>query len=104
MPFKTDDITSPDDYCFIHGKFYQFKNLEKLKAFEDEKFTIYNITQFIYSDINQYIEDYVLPDVADNDKERYRQRALNIYNYFNGNSKNYFDYFYYEKSDTISTR
>lgn len=92
------NIKSPDDYCFIHGKFYRFKDLEDLKVFEDENYTIYNINQFLFADSEQYIKDNIF-NVKKGEEERYYQRALNVYNYFNENIKDCFEYYYYENAD-----
>jgi len=91
VSYKTEDIKSPGDYCFIHGRFYQFKDLEDLKVYQDEKYTIYNINQFLFTDPEQYIQDYMF-DVKKGEEERYYQRALNVYNYFNENIKDCFVY------------
>lgn len=92
MSFSKSEITSQNDYTFIHGKFYTFEQIKDLKVYEDDSYCVYDISPFFYSDIEQYIEKFVFPYVKPEFKEQMYTRTKNIYNYFKNNLKDCFVY------------
>lgn len=45
----------PENYAFIRGQVIGFDELQELAVFDDGKFICYNISEFVYSDLNDYI-------------------------------------------------
>lgn len=76
------DAVREEDYAFIYGQFCSFAELEAYKVFEDEHYVIYNITDFLYTDLDAYI-DY-LQETRDDllIDESVRQQIYSIYNYY----------------------
>lgn len=73
---------SEDGYAFIYGQLLTFEDMEAYKVYEDEQYTVYEVTDLFYTDLDAYL-DYFL--TTRNDiycDEQVRQRVHNIYDYF----------------------
>lgn len=71
-----------DSYAFIYGQLLSFEEMEEYKVYEDEQYTVYEVTDLFYTDLDAYL-DYFL--TTRNDiycDAQIRQRVHNIYNYF----------------------
>ena len=71
-----------DCYAFIYGQLLSFEEMESFKVYEDEQYTVYEVTDLFYTDLDAYL-DYFL--TTRNDiycDEQVRQRVHNIYDYY----------------------
>lgn len=48
-------MASPENYIFINGQFVTFAELEALKVYEDSDYACYELSSFIYSDLDAHI-------------------------------------------------
>lgn len=82
MTYDTNEIESPQDYTFIRGRLMTFAALEPYKVFEDDRYVCYEVTDFFYSDLDQYVKDFVDTRGDVYFDETIRQRVQNIYTYY----------------------
>lgn len=92
LTYEKSSISSPQDNAFIYGQFLTFEELEDKKVYEDDKYVCYEVSSYIYSDLNLYIDEFVKqnPDIIYN--KQIEERVINIYNYFNENLSSLFLY------------
>lgn len=82
MTYDTNEIESPQDYTLIRGRLMTFAALEPYKVFEDDRYVCYEVTDFFYSDLDQYVKDFVDTRGDVYFDETIRQRVQNIYTYY----------------------
>ena len=82
MTYDTKEIKSPQDYTLIRGRLMTFAALEPYKVFEDDRYVCYEVTDFFYSDLDQYVKDFVDTRGDVYFDETIRQRVQNIYTYY----------------------
>lgn len=94
VSFRTADISSPDNICFIHGRFYKFAEIEHMKVFEDENYTIYGINSLMFDDSKRYFEENI--SISDTrKKEEICSSAVNVCEYLSENISELFEYCFY---------
>ena len=59
-----------------------FAALEPCKIYEDDRYVCYNVTNIFYSDLDQYVKDFVDTRGDVYFDETIRQRVQNIYTYY----------------------
>lgn len=82
MTYDTNEIESPQDYTLIRGRLMTFAALEPCKIYEDDRYVCYNVTNIFYSDLDQYVKDFVDARGDVYFDETIRQRVQNIYTYY----------------------
>ncbi|MPN26889.1 hypothetical protein SDC9_174315 [bioreactor metagenome] len=83
--YDKEKINVESDYAFIYGQVISFSNLEQYKVYEDEQYICYEASALIYSDLTEYIQNFVSqnPDIR-YDKQA-QKRVENIYHYYKEN-------------------
>lgn len=83
--YEASSAQNKENNAFIYGQFHSFEELEECKVYEDEYYVIYDVTDYLYTDLDAYIayiqetrEDLVIDD-------QIRQRIHNIYKYYKEN-------------------
>lgn len=82
MVYDREEIQKDGACAFIHGQTVTFAELEERKVFEDEKYAAYDVSDYVYGDVESYLRAYFRqnPDVAQN--EQTRQRIQSFYTYY----------------------
>ena len=47
--YEKSEITTPQDYAFIRGRFMTFEQMEQYKIYEDEQYICYDVSHLFYS-------------------------------------------------------
>lgn len=83
--YEAEAVQNREDYAFFYGQFHSFGELEDCKVYEDEYYAIYDVTDYLYTDLDAYI-DYV-QKIRDDLRidEQTRQQIRDIYNYYKEN-------------------
>ncbi len=91
--FPTQEIKKPDAYAFVYGRILTFPEMEKDKVFEDEEYTVYDLTDLFYRDLDQYLDDFISAYGGEvYMDEQIRQRVHNIYDYYRNRENLDFSY------------
>lgn len=93
VSFAAEEV-SPEKYCFIHGRFYSFSELEDMKIFEDDRYVIYGINRLLFDDTEAYLREN-LQNCAADEFENTLQKAMRICGYFEENISDCFQYVFY---------
>ncbi len=91
--FPTQEVKQTDAYAFIYGRVLTFPEMEGSMVYQDELYTVYDMTDLFYTDLDAYIDDFlsayggrVYFD------EQVRRRIHNIYDYYRDPEKLRFHY------------
>lgn len=92
--YETPLTLEQDNYAFIYGRLLTFGELEAYKVYADEQYTVYEVTDLFYTDLDSYIDYFLItrPDIYFD--QQIRQRVRNIYDYYRV-KENLTDAFYY---------
>ena len=71
-----------DSYAFIYGQLLTFEELEAYKVYEDEQYTVYEVTDLFYTDLDAYLDYFITTRNDIYCDAQVRQRVHNIYDYF----------------------
>ncbi len=93
VSFAAEEV-SPEKYCFIHGKFYRFSELEDFKIFEDERYIIYGINRLLFDDTEAYLKNNIQNCDTDEFEQTF-ERAMRVCGYFEENISDCFEYVFY---------
>ncbi len=80
--YEKEKIGAENDYAFIHGQMLRFSDLEKYKVYEDKKYICYEVSSFIYSDLTEYIQNFIAQNPDIRYDEQSKKRVQTIYNYY----------------------
>ena len=88
--YEKSAIQTGEECAFIHGQIISFHDLTQYLVYEDEYYVCYNVTDFFYTDLRDYVENVVAMNEAGNYKYHYFDeqvytRILNVYNYYKDN-------------------
>lgn len=79
------EAVQPDSYAFVYGQFRSFAELEDRKVYQDGHYAIYNITDYLYTDLDAYI-DFLQETRSDlSIDDTVRRRIHEIYNHYQEN-------------------
>ncbi len=81
--FLTQEVKQPDAYAFLYGRILTFPEMEANKVYQDEAYTVYDMTDLFYTDLDAYLDDF--RDAYGGDiclDGQVRQRMRNIYDYY----------------------
>ncbi len=91
--FPTQETAQKDAYAFIYGRILSFPEMEENMVYRDEQYTVYDMTDLFYTDLDAYIDDFLS---AYGGKlyfdEQIRRRIHNIYDYYRDPEKLGFHY------------
>ena len=76
------EMATPDNYAFLYGQLHSFEELEKCKVLEDEHYAIYNATDLIYTDVDDYLDHFLTTRSDVYCDESIRRRVHNIYDFY----------------------
>ena len=54
--YDREDIRSPQDCTFVHGRLLTFAQLEGSKVYADERYVCYDLTDLFYTDLRSHVE------------------------------------------------
>lgn len=81
--FATQEIRQKDAYGFVYGRIVDFGELEDKKVFEDEQYTIYDLTDLFYTDVDAYLDEFLSEYRGEfYCDEKVRQMVRDIYHYY----------------------
>ena len=92
--YETPLAREKDNYTFIYGRLLTFEELEAYKVYADEQYTVYEMTDLFYTDLDAYIEYYLTTRSDIYFDEQIRKRVHSIYDYYKV-KENLTDAFYY---------
>jgi hypothetical protein len=71
-------MAQPENYAFIYGQLYSFEELRSCQVIRDEHYAIYNATNLIYGDVDDWLDQLLAsrPDLYCDDQIRKRVHAL----------------------------
>lgn len=93
--YERSSISEENCYAFIHGQLLKFSDLEKYKVYEDEQYVCYEVSNMIYSDLDQYTKSFACQNTEIRFDEQAWKRVENIYTYY---KENMGSLFYYKSS------
>lgn len=81
--FLTQEIQQKDAYAFLYGRILTFPEMEENMVYQDDMYTVYDMTDLFYTDLDAYLDDF-LSAYGGNVyvDEQVRQRVRNIYDYY----------------------
>ena len=92
--YETPMTMEKDSYAFIYGQLLTFEELEAYMVYADEQYTVYEVTDLFYTDLDAYIDWFLTTRTDIYFDEQVGQRIRNIYNYYK-EKENLADAFYY---------
>lgn len=92
--YETPLAREKDNYAFIYGQLLTFGELEAYKVYEDEQYTVYEVTDLFYTDLDAYIDFFLTTRSDIHFDEQIRKRVHSIYDYYKV-KENLTDAFYY---------
>ncbi len=81
--FPTQELKQEGAYAFVYGRILTFPQMEENKVYEDEEYTVYDLTDLFYADVDQYLDDFVSAyggDVYLDDEVR--QQVHEVYQFY----------------------
>lgn len=81
--YDKSKIQSPEDCAFIRGNLLTFAEMEPYKVYEEDRYVVYEMHEFFYSDLRTYVNDMLLQRDDIYFDEQVWQRIQNYYNYWN---------------------
>lgn len=83
--YEKDQTTDKNAYAFIYGQIIPFSQLEPYQVYENEGYVYYEVSPFIYTDLNTYLQDFAGQNPAIRLDEEVKKRVENIYQYYQEN-------------------
>ena len=83
--YEKSEITTPQDYAFIRGRFMTFEQMEQYKIYEDEQYICYDVSHLFYSELRPYVDSMVSQRSDVYFDEQVWERVQNIYSYYKEN-------------------
>ena len=83
--YEKSEITTPQDYAFIRGRFMTFEQMEQYKIYEDEQYICYDVSHLFYSELRPYVDSMVSQRSDAYFDEQIWERIQNIYTYYKEN-------------------
>lgn len=82
MLYNREDTQKDDGCAFIHGQTVSFEDLEERGVFADEKYAAYDVSDYVYGDLESYLQVFFRqnPDIVQN--EQMLQRIQKFYTYY----------------------
>lgn len=81
--FLTQEIRQKGAYAFLYGRILTFPEMEGNMVYQDDMYTVYDMTDLFYTDLDAYLDDFVSAYGGDvYVDEQVRQRVRNIYDYY----------------------
>lgn len=82
MVYDREESQKNDACAFIHGQIVSFEELEGRKVFADEKYAAYEVSSYVYGDLEPYLQAFFRqnPDVVQN--EQTQRRIQKVYAYY----------------------
>ena len=80
--YETPMTMEKDNYAFIYGRVMTFEELKGYKVYEDQQYTVYEVTDLFYTDLDAYIDWFLTTRTDIYSDEQVRQRIRNIYDYY----------------------
>ncbi len=91
--YPTAEIHQEESYTFIYGRILDFDDMESNQVYEDECYTVYDMTHLFFTDLDTYIDDFL--DAFHGDvymDEQIRQQIHNVYEAYGDKEKISFHY------------
>lgn len=92
--YETTQTREKDNYAFIYGRLLTFGELKGYKVYEDQQYTVYEVTDLFYTDLDAYLDYFLTTRTDIYMDEQVRQRVRSIYDYYKLKD-NLTDAFYY---------
>ena len=92
--YETPMTMEKDNYAFIYGRVMTFEELKGYKVYEDQQYTVYEVTDLFYTDLDAYLDYFLTTRTDIYMDEQVRQRVRSIYDYYKLKG-NLTDAFYY---------
>ena len=80
--YETPMTMEKDNYAFIYGRVMTFEELKGYKVYEDQQYTVYEVTDLFYTDLDAYLDYFLTTRTDIYSDEQVRQRIRNIYDYY----------------------
>lgn len=80
--YETAAVSQPDAYAFLYGQCVSLEDLEGNIVYEDEQYTVYQVTDYFYTDLDAYIDYFLTTTDRIWFNENIRQRLHNIHDFF----------------------
>ncbi|WP_312636638.1 hypothetical protein [Oscillibacter sp.] len=80
--YDKESINPERDYAFIHGQIIRFSDLAQFKVYEDEQYVCYEVSPLIYSDLTEYVQNFVSQNPDIRYDRQAQARVENIYRYY----------------------
>ena len=80
--YEVSNIMSMQDCAFIHGRLITFEELEQYKAYEDEQYVCYEVSELFYTDLRAHVESMLSQRTDVYFDEQIWNRVEKIHNYY----------------------
>ncbi|WP_312279240.1 hypothetical protein [Oscillibacter sp.] len=80
--YAKEEINAEHDYAFIHGQIIRFSDLAQFKVYEDGQYICYEVSPLIYSDLTEYVQNFVSQNPDIRYDRQAQARVENIYHYY----------------------
>ncbi len=91
--FMTQEIQQKDAYAFVYGRVLTFPEMDPYKVYQDEQYTVYDLTDLFYTDVDQYLDEFLGAYGGEVYwDEQVCQRVQNIYAYYRNRENLRFHY------------
>ena len=80
--YNQEDTQNPENHTFIRGRLLTFAELETYKVYGDENYVCYEVTDFFFSDLQQYVEAFRSQREDIYYDEQVWERIENFYTYY----------------------
>ncbi len=91
--YPTVELQQENAYTFIYGRILNFEDIEPYMVYEDELYTVYDMTHLFFTDLDTYIDDFLGAYSGQTYMdEQVRQRIHNVYDYYGDREKLSFHY------------
>lgn len=82
------DAISAQDYAFIYGQLIPFSQLAPYQIYADDTYVCYEISSFIYTDLDSYLQDFAKEHPEINLDETLTKQVKDTYQYYQENLPN----------------
>lgn len=86
--YEKDKVNNDNAYAFIYGQLIPFSQLEPYQVYENEAYVYYEVSPFIYTDLDTYLQDFAGQNPTVRLDETVKKRVENIYQYYKENLPN----------------
>lgn len=78
--YKNEELERPGAYTFLSGRLLTAGDLEPYQIWSSETYTVYDMTDLFYTDLDAYLDDFLAHYEGDNTSdEKIRQRIRRVY-------------------------